>query len=748
MKFSIKANVKLGLSMMLHRLSCCFFLIIFFFTSSAFANQEQTAIDPAVLNEFEKAKKLLSLNDYEHYQKGSHLINELEKKLIRSNNYDQLLYLYLEISYFYVSTFDYATSKKVLDKVERVLDKHNNNCIRGEYYEHLAVFYNSQGNEALDEKYTLLSEQYLKKYAPLEKQVDMYYNLTLLYLKKEDWNKTLENSLKYLEVNEKTNGDPDQPETNLFIAECYYHLNKIDDALKYLAIADKSKAFQKQDDDYLLHSRYFTILGKINEKLKNYKEATENFKAANDFLKKRLIYRVVKMNLSLNQQRELEIKNIEFQSIIKQNQLKSENVKYKNYLLILCLFTIITLIVLLYFQYRNARFKSSTNDLLNEKNAMLHQVNSELETALNIKKKLLDTISHELRTPIYTLNGLLHLMEEDKSNYDKNIEQLQASVQNLYSLSGNIIEINVIDSFEKEYVPKKDIVQLKELLGKILTLVKKNRTNNNIDSLVFDATIPSQLVFDEAKLYQVLFSLIDNAFKFSKDGSVIVEAKKLRDNEDTIEIQFIIKDTGIGIEENIKEKIYDLFFQGSDKINYEYGGSGLGLTLVKKTLALFNKTIFIDSEPNKGTTISFSLDFEKYHEDPTTIQVPKEILDPSSVKILLVEDNKTNQLITQKIITRKGYTCDVANDGLEACKMVELNNYDLILMDIMMPIMDGFEASDHISKLKPSIPIVALTAISEEVNKELFSASRIRKVLSKPVDVEELYETIVYFVTK
>ena len=234
-----------------------------------------------------------------------------------------------------------------------------------------------------------------------------------------------------------------------------------------MAVADKSKAFQKLDEDYLLHSRYFTILGKINEKRNNYKEATENFKAANEFLKKRLIYRVVKMNRSLNLQRELEIKNIEFQSIIKQNQLKSENVKYKNYLLILCLFTIITLIVLLYFQYRNARFKSSTNDLLNEKNAMLHQVNSELETALNIKKKLLDTISHELRTPIYTLNGLLHLMEEDKSNYDKNIEQLQASVQNLYSLSGNIIEINVIDSLEKEYVPKKDVIQLKQLLYKI-----------------------------------------------------------------------------------------------------------------------------------------------------------------------------------------------------------------------------------------------------------------------------------------
>jgi CheY-like chemotaxis protein len=373
---------------------------------------------------------------------------------------------------------------------------------------------------------------------------------------------------------------------------------------------------------------------------------------------------------------------------------------------------------------------------------MLHNANAELEAALNVKKKLLDTISHELRTPIYTLNGLLHLMEEDKSNYDKNIEQLQASVQNLYSLSGNIIEINVIDSFEKEYIPKKDVVALEELMTKILAIVRKNRNNNITESLVIDSEIPSKLVFDEAKLYQVLYSLIDNAFKFSKNGKVSIEARKTNENQDKIEIQFIIKDTGIGIDAEIKEKIYDLFFQGSDKINYEYGGSGLGLTLVKKTLALFGKTIIIDSQPEIGTTISFSLDFQIYKGESDSPVRSKEVRDPSTVRILLVEDNKTNQLITKTIIVKKGYVCEVANDGLEACKMVETKDYDLILMDIMMPIMDGFEASDHISRLKPNIPIVALTAISEEVNKELFSASRIRKVLSKPVDVDELYETI------
>ena len=747
-KFTKRTLCAKNQSMIVKLLSIGFFVFVFFTSSPIYAFQGQTVIDPKVLKEFEEARKVLDVDDYEHYQQGSKMINELEKKLIDAKNFDQLLYLYLEISYYYITKFDYTSSKKVLDKAEKILSEHNNNCIRGEYYEHLAVFYNSQGNEKLDEKYTLLAEQYLKKYAPKVKQVDMYYNLTLLYLKKEDWKATLDNGFKYLEVNKETGGDLDQPEVNLLIAESYYHLNQFEEALEHLEVAKNSTIFQNHDEDFLLKSRYFSVLGKLYQKQGKYKESAENLRIASDYFKKRLVYRIVKMNHSLNQKRELEIKNIEFQSIIKENELRRENEKYKNSLLVIFPIAIITLMVLLYFQYRNAKFKNYTNKLLNEKNEMLHKVNSELETALGIKKKLLDTISHELRTPIYTLNGLLHLMEEDKSDYEKNIEQLQASVQKLYSLSGNIIEINVIDSLEKDYVPKKDIVEVEELLNKILTTVKKSRINNNTATLNYDSRIPKKLIFDEAKLYQVLFSLIDNAFKFSKNSNVIVEVNKINQNAEKIEIQFVIKDTGIGINQEIKEKIYDLFFQGSEKINYEYGGSGLGLTLVKKTLELFNKNISIDSEPNKGTTISFSLDFEKYHEDLNTIPIKKEIKDPSAITILLVEDNKTNQLITQKIITKKGYKCEIANDGLEACKKIDEKDYNLVLMDIMMPIMDGFEASDYISKKKPHIPIVALTAISEEINKELFVAASIKKVLSKPVNVEELYDTILQLVTE
>ncbi|ESU25139.1 signal transduction histidine kinase [Flavobacterium enshiense DK69] len=724
---------------------CLGYLLFFLLISSSIFSQ-QSSIDTAYLKELEKAKKLISQNNYELYQQGTQILNDLENKLITKKDYDQLLYLYLKISYFHLRQYDYNSSKKILDKAGKLLQKHNNNSIRGEYYEHLAVFYNAQGNRVLDEKYTLLSEKYLTKYAPKIKQVDMYYNLTLLYLKREDWNKMLINSLKFLKINEETGGDPDQPEMNLLVAESYLHQNQFDKASQYLEKVKNSDIFLNHDDDFLLKSRYHSIQGQLYEKQNQYKLAADNLKIANDYYKKRLVYRVEKTNHSLNQKRELEVKNIEFQSVIKQNLLKSENVKYKNYLLILCFITIISLLVLLYIQYWNAKFKSSTNQLLNEKNELLHKANSDLEAALNIRKKLLDTISHELRTPIYTLNGLLHLMKEDKTNLEKNIDQLQASVQNLYNLSGNIIEINVLDSFDNDYIPKKDVVSLQELLSKMLTSVKKSRNNSNSGSLLFDEMIPEKLIFDEAKLYQVLFSLIDNAFKFTKNGSIVVEVKKVSETEEKTQIKFIISDTGIGIAPEIRDKIYDLFFQGSDKINYEYGGTGLGLTLVKKTLDLFDKTITIDSEPNLGTTISFSLDFENYMEsDEPELSKSKRIKEPSEIRILLVEDNKTNQLITKRIITKKGYICDVADNGFEACNMVGLANYSLVLMDIMMPIMDGFEASDYISKFKPDIPIVALTAISEDVNKELFSASKIKKVLSKPVDVEELYKTISFY---
>lgn len=718
-------------------------IFLFFLSNVIFANTNQTKIDEGVLNTFNKARDLYLTNNYENYVKANSIIQKLESKLKKENKIDQLLYLYLEQSYFYITQYDYNSAKKKLDIVGAILKKHTNNCIKGEYFEHLAVYYNSQGNEAEDEKYTLLSEQFLSKYAPKEKQIDLNFNLAILYLKKERWEKSLKYSLNFLDLIKQTGGDLDEPEVFLFIAESYHELNNPQKALEYLDKVKNSNIFQNHDEDFLLKPRYYLILGRIQKKMGNYIEATKSLDLANEYFKKRLVLRVAKTNKSLNQKSELQIKNIEFQSIIKQNELKEENIKYKNYLLIICLAAIVAMSILLYFQYKSIKFKAKSNQILDTNNAKLEATNKELNKALSIKKKLLDTISHELRTPINTLSGTLYLVEHNKESFAKNYDLLNSSVQNLLNLSNSIIELHVLENLETDFVPKNDKIHIPRLLSNIIDTIRRNRNNNNQARISFDKDIPENVIFDKEKLNYILYSLIDNAFKFSKDNIININVDPVSVDSEKVKVQFEIIDNGIGIDPKMQSKIQELFVQGSQKINYEFGGSGLGLALVSKILKLFNQNLTIDSAIGKGTKMSFMLELTEDKEveniaftSTDTLPTKKEF------KILLVEDNKINQLMTKKILTGKGYICEIADNGLEAVKLVQEKDYDLILMDIMMPVMDGFEASVQIAKLKPTIPIVALTAISEINNRQKFEETKIQKVIPKPVNVEELFVTV------
>ncbi|WP_428225559.1 response regulator [Flavobacterium sp.] len=689
----------------------------------------------SIVNRFEEAKTLLLTNDYLAYEQGNKLLLILEQELIAQKDYKQLEELYLEISAFHLTQYDYTTSKKVLEKLDLILKQHPDNIVRGSYYEHLSIFYNVQDSLAQEEKYTLLSEKYYTKYAPESYKVDMYYNLAILYLKKENWKLTLANSLKYLTLNEQLGGDKDQPEVFLFVAESFLKLNQLKNAILYLNKVEQSKFYNANSEDFLLRSRYFLVSGLINQKKGNYQLASEHLRIANVFFKKRLIERVVKTNQSLNQKRSLQLKNLEFQSIIKQNELKNENSRYKNYLLGLFLLIIVILLFFSYYQYRTAKFKALSNQLLDAKN-------NELLEALKIKKKLLDTFSHELRTPINTLSGNLHLLQKDRSNLDEQLEIMENAIQNLLNLSNTVIELHILEGFDTDYKPQRDKVVLGELIHRITDSIAKKRNYHLQTILNIDPGIDDKVWFDRRRLSHLLYCLIDNAFKFSKSNPVTVQLTLLDNQEDSTRIRFKIQDQGIGISDEVKSRILDLFVQGSEKINYEFGGSGLGLTLANRIIHLYNETLTIESELGKGTTVCFDLTFEKYKENEPTV-VP--ISYKSDLKILLVEDNKVNQLMTKKIVVQKGFTCDIADNGLEAVKKVEAQDYDLILMDIMMPVMDGFEASLKITASKPEIPIVALTAVSETMNKRKFEECHIRKVLSKPVDVEELYNVILEY---
>ena len=259
-----------------------------------------------------------------------------------------------------------------------------------------------------------------------------------------------------------------------------------------------------------------------------------------------------------------------------------------------------------------------------------------------------------------------------------------------------------------------------------------------------DEKIPNIVLTDKLKISQVLINLLDNAYKFTENGNITLSAKVIKQKDTSTSIEFIVKDTGIGIEKTKKEDIFLPYKQVGFNTNKKYGGSGIGLAVVKDILNLLKSEIKVNSKINVGTSFIFTVDFNvpKAIKKVIPFSTFTDKENNKTTSILLVEDNKVNQLITSKIIRGFGFTCDIANDGFEAVSMEKQKDYDLILMDIMMPKMDGFEATKQIRKSNPNANIIALTALSETQNLHAFADAEIHSILTKPLHPKELYKGI------
>ena len=249
---------------------------------------------------------------------------------------------------------------------------------------------------------------------------------------------------------------------------------------------------------------------------------------------------------------------------------------------------------------------------------------------------------------------------------------------------------------------------------------------------------------DPIKISQILINLIGNAIKFTKNGSVVVTVKELKRVEDICTIYFEVKDTGIGISEELQENIFDSFEQGSIQINREYGGTGLGLTIVKNLLGLFGSDINLESKKGVGSAFSFEIKLVCKDQNADNLDddfTPREFIF-EGLHLLIVEDNKINQVITKKMLSKKGMTSDIANNGTEGVELTRINNYDAILMDIHMPGISGVEATIEIRKFNTEIPIIALTAISLDDSVENFYAAGCDDIVTKPFKPEYFYQKI------
>jgi len=405
--------------------------------------------------------------------------------------------------------------------------------------------------------------------------------------------------------------------------------------------------------------------------------------------------------------------------------------------------TIISLLAVSLF--RNNQIKLKTNDLLQVKNKELQAARDAAVQAMEAKTNFLSTVSHELRTPLYAVTGLTHiLLEENPSEHQKDhLKSLKFSGDYLLNFINDILQINKIEAEKLE--PLAIEFNLKKVLTDVITQLQQNAKQKNTELILdFDDDIPKQLLSDPIKLSQIFINLVGNAIKFTEDGYVKIIAKQLRNSDGVSNIYFEIQDNGIGIPPEKQKNIFDSFDQGSVQINREYGGTGLGLSIVKSLLGLFDSDIALVSEEGKGSTFYFEINM-KVKE----VQAEEILFEPESknyelegLHVLVVEDNKINQVITSKMLSKRGVTCDIANNGFEAVDLAKANAYDGILMDIHMPGISGVEATTQIRQFDSTIPIVALTAISLDDSVETFYAAGCNAVVTKPFKPELFYQKI------
>jgi PAS domain S-box-containing protein len=394
---------------------------------------------------------------------------------------------------------------------------------------------------------------------------------------------------------------------------------------------------------------------------------------------------------------------------------------------------------------------SQVADVTALSNAMADLVTAkeQSEAANRAKSEFLANMSHEIRTPLNGIMGMLQLLET--TSLDE--EQLHfcslgiQSTNRLTSLLSDILDLSRVEA--SMMLIRSERFNLRSALTQTIDLFVPVAVQTGVTlTLHLDSGLPIWVVGDSLRLQQVLTNLIGNSFKFTKSGHVHVEAYPLPPRSDgTFRVFFAIEDTGCGIADEELGNLFQPFTQVSQGYTRDHQGAGLGLTISKHLVGLMGGNMAVESEEGVGTTFAFCVTFGKEaqpYDDETTVEY--RTAPPISRRILLAEDDETTAFSISRLLEKSGHRVNVANNGLEALEMHEANDFDLILMDVSMPIMDGIEACQRIrgSSLphKRDIPIIALTAYAMTGDKEKFLAAGMSGYIAKPVNMESLMQMI------
>ncbi|WP_417886384.1 ATP-binding protein [Zunongwangia sp.] len=698
-----------------------------------------------------KIKELLvqaetSVNSYQF----DNAIKKLNTSLQFAKQINHKRYIALTSGIFsklYYIRHDYKKAKTELERAIAIQREIKDHLGLAYSYLSLAKIYTADAKRSQAKEYLSLAEIYYKKYGGSDSKeklaavsvqkavINIYDNKNLAQASK--W---LQEASKYIDIN---NYPYEFARLYYYYGKCELLQKHTDKAIIFLELSLKSGI--KYDFNGVIRNAYKLLSTAYQDK----NDISKSLYYLNlSYAELENIIKINKKTLvdNLNSKEGNNVLQSNIQELTEQMQEQERSLKVNKLTTILSVALITILSLLTLSLYKNNNLRARANNLLYKKNKELTVAKENAERASSAKAQFLSTITHELRTPLYAVTGLTHLLleEDPKPSQKEHLKSLKFSGEYLLSLINNILDLNKLEANKVEINYTE--FNLKKSISDVIISLKNSADNKKTTiDLDFDETIPEKLKGDPLKISQILINLIGNSIKFTKKGKIWVSVKNTSQNKEKATIFFEIKDNGKGISKEHQKNIFENFTQASSEINRKFGGTGLGLPIVKNLLNLLGSDIELESELNKGSRFSFTLDFDIVNTVPanTGITIDQESINLISGKsILVVEDNKINQMITKKIIEKKGAKTSVSDNGKKAIKMVKEQDFDLILMDIHMPGISGIEATKEIRKFNSNVPIIALTAVTLEDNLDEFYLNGFNDIIPKPYKTDEFFQKI------
>lgn len=377
------------------------------------------------------------------------------------------------------------------------------------------------------------------------------------------------------------------------------------------------------------------------------------------------------------------------------------------------------------------------------------------EESVKVKEQFFANMSHEIRTPMNGIIGLTSvLLKMDQPDEQRTyLEAIHSSSERLLVIINDLLDFSKMEAGKLSL--EETEFDLRGLINSTIEILnQKARERNNRLKVIIDADIPEMVTGDQVRLSQILTNLVGNAIKFTENGQIRILADNVKETPEEVIIEFEVQDTGIGIPEDKLNTVFESFTQASNETTRKYGGTGLGLTITRQLIEMQGGKLSVRSREGEGSTFTFQLLFKKIKPEQTPEKDSDSMLNPADlgkVRVLLAEDNEINQLLARKVITDWGFEIDIAGNGKIAIDMLQQNDYDVVLMDMQMPEMDGYEATVFIRNemgAKSNIPIIAFTAHATKMEIGKCMLAGANAYVSKPLKPDELLSEIYDLVCK